>query len=150
MFVEDVMTIGRRFTLSVGLRFDEVRGISQDVDDLALTGIMALSFDAQGTVAVRGQLYHRKNLSPRTGFNLRFNGSGRTVLRGNWGRFFRTAITGKLSGIRPGQSTVREFLWNATTGAYDTPDSIYTPDTSFGFDPEARAARTDPFSIGLD
>ena len=51
MFVEDVMTLGRRFTLSMGLRFDDVRGISQDVDDLALTDIMSLSFNAQGTVA---------------------------------------------------------------------------------------------------
>ena len=150
MFVEDMMTIGRRFTLSVGLRFDEVRGISQDVDDLALTDITALSFDARGSVAGRGQLYHWKNLSPRIGFNVRLDGGGRTVLRGNWGRFFRTAITGELSGIHPGQSTVREFLWNATTGAYDIPGPIYTPDTNFGFDPEAKAPRTDQFSIGLD
>ena len=45
---------------------------------------------------------------------------------------------------------VREFLWNVASGAYHTPGPIYAPDANFGFDAEARAPRTDQFSIGLD
>ena len=149
-FVEDIITFGQRVTLSVGIRFDDVRGISQDVDDLVLADIGALSFESQGTVAGRGQLYHWKNLSPRIGFNVRLDGAGRTVLRGNWGRFYRAAITGELSGVHPGQSTSQEFYWNPETEAYDRPGPTFAPDTNFGFDPESRAPKTDQFSIGLD
>ena len=149
-FVEDVMTIGGRLTVSLGLRFDHVRGTSQDVDDLALNDVSSFSFEPRGSVPGRGQLFRWKNFSPRVGFNLRLDASGRTILRGNWGRFYRTAMTGELSGVHPGQSTVREFLWNSATEAYDRPGPVYLPDTNFGFDPKARAPRTDQFSIGLD
>ena len=149
-FVEDIITFGRRVTLSVGIRFDDVRGISQDVDDRALSNIGSLLFEARGTVGGHGQLYHWKNLSPRVGFNVRLDGAGRTVLRGNWGRFYRTAITGELSGVHPGQSTSQEFYWNPDTGGYDIPGPTYAPETNFGFDPDSRAPKTDQFSVGLD
>ena len=81
---------------------------------------------------------------------MRLDDEGATVFRGNWGRFYRTAITGELSGVHPGQATRQEFYWNPATGAYDVPGPLYTPDTNFGYDPDSRAPKTDQLSIGLD
>ncbi len=150
LFAEDVMTFGDRTTISAGVRVDHVRGISPDVDDLVLTDVRTLAFEPRGTVAGRGELYRWTNVGPRLGFNVRLDDDGATVLRGNWGRFYRTAITGELSGVHPGQATLREFYWNPATGGYDVPGPVYAPDTNFGYDPESRAPRTDQFSIGLD
>ena len=150
IFAEDVLDIGDRATVSLGIRFDDVRGISQDVDDLALTDIHALEFAARGVVAGRGELYRWRNWGPRAGVNVRLDAEGRTVVRGNWGRFYRPAITGELSGVHPGQGTEREYHWNPATGAYDLPGPVYAAATNFGYDPESRAPRTDQFSVGFD
>lgn len=149
-FFEDLMTFGQRVTVSAGIRFDDVRGISQDVDDLVISEVETMAFASEGTVAGRGRLFRWTNVSPRVGFNVRLDGAGRTVLRGNWGRFYRTAITGEISRVHPGQPTVSEILWNPETRAYDVPGPTYAPETNLGFDPDTRAPKTDQFSIGLD
>ena len=84
---------------------DRVRGISQDVDDLLVNDLKALTFDKQGTVSGAGEQFNWTNFGPRLGFNMRLDDDGKTVLRGNWGRFYRTAITGELSNIHPGQGS---------------------------------------------
>ena len=91
IFAEDVINVGNRLTVQAGIRFDRIRGISQDVADLAVTDIVALEFDEQGQVAGRGELFEWTNWGPRIGFNYKLDDDGRTVLRGNWGRFYRTA-----------------------------------------------------------
>ena len=150
IFAEDVIDVGDRAAISLGLRFDDVRGISQDVDNLILTDIHTLQFEVRGKVAGRGELYRWRNWGPRIGFNVRLDAEGRTVLRGNWGRFYRSAITGELSGVHPGQGTEQEFHWNPVTGGYDLPGPIYAAETNFGYDPDSRAPRTDQFSVGID
>ena len=150
VFAEDVISIGGRAAISVGIRFDDVRGISQDVDDLVLASADAFEFAARGTVAGRGELYRWANWGPRVGFNLRLDAEGRAVLRGNWGRFYRPAISGELSGVHPGQATRQEFYWDPVSGGYDLPGPLYAAATNFGYDPRSRAPRTDQFSIGFD
>lgn len=150
IFAEDVLNIGNRVTISAGLRFDRVRGISQDIDNLIVTDIAEMSFDAQGTVAGAGELYEWRNWGPRVGFNVKLDDDGRTVLRGNWGRFYRTAITGEMNGVHPGQGSSQEFYWNPETEMYDIEGPKYEAATNFGFDPNSRAPRTDQFSLGFD
>lgn len=150
VFAEDVLNIGNRVTISAGLRFDRVRGISQDVDDLIVSDIAELEFESRGTVSGAGELYTWTNWGPRIGFNAKLDDEGITVLRGNWGRFYRTAITGEMSGVHPGQGSSQEWYWNADTGMYDIEGPKYEAATNFGFDPNGSAPRTDQISIGFD
>ena len=150
VFAEDVVDIGDRAAVSVGIRFDDVRGISQDVDNLALADVHAMAFAARGVVAGRGDLFHWRNWGPRVGFNIRLDADGRSVVRGNWGLFYRPAITGELAGVHPGQGTEQELHWNPASGNYDLPGPIYAAATNFGYDPDSRAPRTNQFSLGLD
>ena len=149
-FVEDVITVGNRVTVSAGVRMDSVRGLSQDVPDLLVNDLTALTFDERGTVAGAGEQFSWTNFGPRLGFNVRLDDAGRTLIRGNWGRFFRTAITGELSGIHPGQGSQQEFYWNPNTGRYDIEGPRYEASTDFGYDSNSRAPYTDQMSIGFD
>lgn len=150
LFVEDVLNVGSRVTVQIGVRMDDVRGLSQDVDNKIITDLAALEFDTQGTVSGAGEQFHWRNWGPRVGFNFRVDEDGRTVVRGNWGRFFRTAITGELSGIHPGQGSQQEFYWNPDTGRYDIEGPKYEASTDFGYDSNSRSPRTDQMSIGFD
>ena len=150
IFLEDTINVGSRVTVQAGIRFDRVRGISQDVDDLVVNDLAALTFDSVGTVQGRGELYEWTNWGPRIGINVKLDDDGRTVLRGNWGRYYRTAITGEMSGIHPGQGVSQEFYWNPETSRYDIEGAKYEAATNFGYDPNARSPRTDQFSVGFD
>ena len=150
VFAEDVLNIGNRATISAGLRFDRVRGISPDLDNLVATDIADMQFEAQGAAPGAGELYEWTNWGPRVGFNIKLDEDGRTVLRGNFGRFYRAAITGEMSDVHPGQGNSQEWYWNAETGMYDIEGPKYEADTNFGFDPNGRSPRTDQFSIGFD
>lgn len=150
VFAEDIINVGNRITVQAGIRFDRVRGISQDVDDLLVNDLAALTFDSIGTVQGRGELFEWTNWGPRVGFNFKLDDEGRTVLRGNWGRFYRTAITGEMSGIHPGQGVSQEFYWNPDTARYDIEGARYEAATNFGYDPNSRAPRTDQLSVGFD
>ena len=150
IFVEDTLNIGSRITIQAGIRFDRVRGISQDLDDLVVTDLVKLEFDSVGTVQGRGELYEWTNWGPRIGFNFKLDDDGRTVVRGNWGRFYRTAMTGELSDLHPGQGVAQEFYWNPDTSRYDIEGAIYEAATNFGYDPNARSPRTDQLSVGFD
>ena len=150
VYVEDVINVGNRVTVSAGVRVESVRGLSQDVDDLLVNDLVALTFDERGTVAGAGEQFSWTNVGPRFGFNVRLDEDARTVLRGNWGRFYRTAITGELHSIHPGQGSQQEFYWNEETGLYDIEGPKYTASTDFGYDSSSKSPVTDQMSIGFD
>lgn len=149
-YVEDVINVGNRVTVSAGVRMDRVRGLSQDVDDLLVNDLVALTFDERGTVTGAGEQFSWTNFGPRLGFNVRLDEDARTVLRGNWGRFYRTAITGELHALHPGQGSQQEFYWNEETERYDIEGPKYEPSTDSSYDPNSRSPVTDQMSIGFD
>ena len=61
-----------------------------------------------------------KNWGPRVGFNYKLDDAGTTVLRGNWGRFYRTAITGEVAEFIL-TSFIPRMVLNPETGMYDIP-----------------------------
>ena len=136
--------------MSAGVRMESVRGLSQDVDDLLVNDLVALTFDERGTVTGAGEQFNWTNFGPRLGFNVRLDEDARTVLRGNWGRFYRTAITGELHALHPGQGSQQEFYWNEETGLYDIEGPKYEPSTDSSYDPNSRSPVTDQMSIGFD
>lgn len=144
-WVEDVLTLSNRLTLSLGIRLDRTRAISPD-----LRAVDAVLNPTTGTINGAGDLFTWDNISPRVGFNLKLTDDGRTVMRGNYNRAYRGVVLSELTGIYPGQpvSSLRRF--DATTGGYTTTVSTTIPGSNIQLDPNVKAPFTDQYSIGID
>jgi len=145
VFAEDVIRMGDRFTLSLGLRFDRNKAISQD-----LPARDAVGNETGGTVSGLGDLFTWTNVSPRIGFNLKLTSDGRTILRGNYGRFVQGMITGELATVHPGLTPIMLAYFDPATGQYSDVVSVTDPTANLSVNPDTKAPHTDQFSIGLD
>ncbi len=148
-FVEDMVHIGDRATVQIGVRYDRVEAISQDVQFMAQ--------DDRGVIPVSGQevtglgpLYTNNNIAPRIGFNVKLDNEGKTVLRGNWGLYFRQPITGEIAAVHPGNTTITTAFFDPATGAYTDIVDVFDPLVNIGVASDTLSARTSQFSIGLD
>ena len=144
-FASDAMTIGRRLTLSAGLRFDHSRAISPDLAAVDLQG-KATDQQTEGV----GLLYRWNTLSPRLGAVLNLTSDGRTILRASYGRFHAGVLTGELGPFHPGATevTTRDFV--AAHGDYTFVRSRIDPRNNLRLDAGVRSPYTDELSVGLD
>ena len=69
-----------------------------------------------GNIPGLGTMYTNNNLAPRIGFNIKLDNVGKTVLRGNWGVYFRQPITAEVSGIHPGLTPIITAFYDPATG----------------------------------
>jgi hypothetical protein len=145
VFAEDVLRPNDRLTLSLGLRFDHNKAISPDIPAYDAVG-NELDTEIQGL----GDLFTWTNVSPRLGFNMKLTADGRTILRGNYGRFVQRVITGELSTIHPGLSPISLIYFDPATGGYTDVVSVTDPTANLTFDPDTVAPNTDQVSIGFD
>jgi hypothetical protein len=145
VFVSDSFSIRNRITADAGLRFDHSRAISQDLPVV----------DAEGreTTAVTqgiGTLYTWRVVSPRLGFTVKLDRSGRTTLRANYGRFNQGVLTGEFDPISPGIPATTTMAYVASTGGYDRLISLVDPKINHALDPHTRTPHTDEISLALD
>jgi len=145
LFAEDVIRPNDRLTLSLGVRFDRNTGDSPDIPAYDAVG-NELSTEIQGL----GRLFEWNNVSPRVGFNLKLTADGRTLLRGNYGRFVQRIITGELSTTHPGLSPITYAYFDPSTGGFTDIVSVTDPTANLSVDPDTVAPNTDQFSIGFD
>jgi hypothetical protein len=82
-FAQDSWTIGSRFTLNPGLRFDRNMGYSKGVGD---------------------QVFATNSISPRLGFAWDVTGDSRTVVRGHYGWYYDGAKSSYYDLLDPNQS----------------------------------------------
>lgn len=144
-FAEDVFHVGERLTLSLGLRFDYSRAISQDIPALDSQGR-----ETDGVVEGLGTFFTWNTLSPRLGFNLALSKDRRSVLRGTWGRFNGGIDYSEFSWLHPAMTPITVAGFDPLTGEYsDIWDVVYPPQY-FSIDPGMRTPRTDQLSIGFD
>ncbi len=145
VFAEDVVRPSDRLTLSLGIRFDRNTGDSPNIPAYDAVG-NELSTEIQGL----GRLFAWNNVSPRLGFNLKLTADGRTLLRGNYGRFVQRIITGELSTTHPGLSPITLAFYDPTTGGYTDIASVTDPTANLSVDRDTVAPNTDQFSLGFD
>jgi hypothetical protein len=145
VWAEDKITFGSRLTVSVGLRFDQMKGISPDEP------VRNTSLDETGqTVAGRGDMFTWHALAPRTGFNYKLTNDGKTILRGAFGRAYRQILTNDFVGVHPGLSPTTLMRWNPATNSYSTFISVTDPTANIAVDPDLKAPYTDSYSVGVD
>ncbi len=145
LFAEDVVRPNDRLTLSLGIRFDRNQAISQDIPARDAVG-NELGTDIQGL----GDLFTWTNVSPRLGFNFKLTGDGKTLLRGNYGRFVQGMITGELATVHPGLTPITYALFDPATGGYTDIVSVTGSVANLSVNPDTVAPNTDQFSIGFD
>ena len=145
LFAEDVIRPNDRLTLSLGIRFDRNQAISQDIPGRGPTG-EELSTDIPGL----GDLFTWTNVSPRLGFNFKLTDDGKTLLRGNYGRFVQGMITGELSTVHPGLTPTTLAFFDPETGGYTDIVSVTDPVANLSVNPDTVAPHTDQVSIGFD
>lgn len=144
-FAEDVVRVGERLTLNIGLRFDHSHAISPD-----LPARNARGDDTGETIDGLGTLYTWNVLSPRLGFNWMVESDGKSVLRVNYGRFYQGVLTGLLAEVHPGITPTTATVFDPATGGYTNVLSVFDPITNRRIDPDTRSPHTDQFSIGFD
>jgi outer membrane receptor protein involved in Fe transport len=145
VFAEDVVRPNDRLTLSLGVRFDRNQAISPDIPAYDAVG-NELSSNIKGL----GNLFTWTNVSPRLGFNVKLTEDGRTLLRGNYGRFVQGIIAGEISTVHPGISPITLAYFDPATGGYTDIASVTDPVANLRVDPNTKAPHTDQFSLGFD
>lgn len=145
VFAEDSVRLGGRLTLNLGARFDHTRGISQDVPAMDPLGT-----DSGDTIAGLGTLYTWSEISPRLGFNFKVTPDGRTILRGNYGRFYQGVLTGELGPVHPGISPFTDARFDPATGRYTNVIAVTDPRANLRVDAGTGPPQTDQFSLGVD
>ena len=153
-FAEDTVQIGGRATLQIGVRYDRVEAVSQEVDRLDQ------DLNQIGSAPGLGTLYTNNNVAPRIGFNIKLDEEGATVIRGNWGLYYRQPITGEIDEVHPGLTPVSLAFFDpgAAPGCAGNPTADCYTDIVFTFDPltdiriaeDTLSPRTSQLSIGFD
>jgi hypothetical protein len=143
-WAEDQISIGN-LTINAGLRFDSLRAVSPD--EPVINTLLA---ETGATVAGLGHLFTWNTWSPRVGFNIKLTDDGKTILRGTYGRYFRTILLNDFSSLHPGAATVTLMRWNPATQGYTTPVSVTNPNANLAIDRNIQAPHTDQYSVGID
>jgi hypothetical protein len=144
LYAMDSVRFADRVTVSLGLRFDHDRAISQD-----LPGHDALGSEV-GTISGLGTLYSWNVLSPRLGLAVKLSDSGKTMFRASYGRFHQGILTGELNPVHPGMTPITTAAFDPATGRYSRIISVVDPTINVRLDPDMKSPRTDQIGIGVD
>jgi len=152
-YVQDNWTLNDRLTLNLGVRYDHTSGDIPSLDSqTTLIGIDTTypSDTTNKTYPGVSDLVSWNTFSPRLGFTLRLDKSGRTFLKSSYGRFYGKLATSMFSSGSPGNTPSDTEQFNRTTGKYDIPISIVNNQINFAVDPNLRNQYTDQFFIGFE
>lgn len=109
LFVDDSVTINRRLSLNVGLRFDRTTGSIPDYDELKVaTPSVSQVMNVRPTGSTIPGIHNYvdwKMFSPRLGFVWQTSPSGRSAIRGSFGIYYDHNTIGNwdfpVPGMRP-------------------------------------------------
>jgi hypothetical protein len=154
LYAQDNWTIARRLTLSLGLRYD--RNAAFVPDQCREAGRFAAA-----ECITRVELPTWNAVAPRANFALDLFGSGKTALKGGWGRFNQMR-DGEVGGLNPAGSRSITWTWRDLNGNrdYDTGEVNLDPNgpdfvaISAGVtrivNPDERQPKSDQYSLTLE
>lgn len=149
VYLDDTYRVSSRFTLNLGVRFDNSRASFESFPVLDRLG----NETGRSTPAV-DNVFTWNSVSPRVGFNWKLTSDGRTSLKAHYGRYYRGIVTGEFDNVVP--SVTPRFL---ITGADlqrvirgQTPLNAeqVSSNANLRVDPDFANPYTDQFTIGLE
>lgn len=151
LFIDDTVTVNKRLTMNLGVRFDHNRGSFPDYHRL---GIGTPSISEIGNVIDTGQTvtgiddFIRWDVfSPRIGLTWQARDDGKSVIRGSFGVYYDANVIGNWDSPPPEKPLYQELLFNPETGEYEP----YDEETSlnFAYSKDIRPPRTLQYSAGF-
>jgi carboxypeptidase family protein len=150
-FAQDRWSVSSRVTLTLGARFDHQRPYYLDATRKpVLTDIFEASTSSGRT------LLRSNKLTPRLGISYDMFGSGKTVLKGFYGRYYFN-FADRLTEVDPGGANSRRYVFNDANGnrRYDGPQELgrllsTTGGSSTSLDPNLKTPFTDEFDVSLE
>ena len=141
---DDTFRVGSRLTFNLGLRYDYSKGQFQSRPFYDRNG----NETGEHSRAV-DKVFGWKSVSPRLGFNLKLNGSGKTLLKGHYGRYYRGVVTGEFEDASPALSA--KYFFSGTYDAAGNPiDPVLVSDNSqLQVDRGFKNPYTDQFIVGF-
>ncbi len=139
--------------MNLGVRFDHTAGDIQPLDSqTTLIGIDTTAPSSPTNITYPGvaNLIAVNSVSPRLGFTVRLDQSGRTILKGNYGRFYGKLATSMFNSASPGNTPSDTEKFNPVTGKYDILQSLVNNQINFAVDPNLRNQYTDQIFFGVE
>jgi hypothetical protein len=110
-FVQDSWVIRQRLSLNLGVRLDGIHGFLPEQSSPAGTFVGARSFPKRDDIPD-----WPINVAPRLGFSYDLLGSGKTALKGYYGRFYNQIGSEMLEGTNPNALSTASVVWNDLNG----------------------------------
>jgi hypothetical protein len=146
VFLDDTFRLNDRFTLNLGVRYDNSKAFFPAYPLLDAQG----NETGQSSQAI-DNLYTWNTFSPRIGFNYKLTSDGRTVARAHYGRYYRGIVTGEFNGAVPSISPRYLGVWDFSTNSFDPSSlSLFSDNTNLAVDPNQEAPYTDQFVASLE
>jgi len=143
-FLDDTIRVNDRLTINAGVRFDSNTAKVPDLNVLDVEG------NPTGEVVPGKDLYTWNVVSPRIGFNLQLTADGKTVLKGHYGRYHRSIVTGEyLYNIGSVPSTIRSGAYDLETLSFIDPE-VSRVTQNFAIGPDYQNPYTDQFAASLE
>jgi hypothetical protein len=104
LFLNDTWRIGQRVTANLGVRFEHHHLFSQG-------GVKQASQFGQSATYGEQDIFTWDGAAPRAGASWDIRGNGKSVLKGQWGRYLHTAAANFGSSFNPATVTVTTYRW---------------------------------------
>ncbi len=149
-FIDDIVNVGPRVTLKLGLRYDAYDGYLPEQNSPAGTWVPERSFPERPNILDVG------NFAPRLGLVLGLEENGRSALKASWGRYYHQFSTGFPSFASQNATLSDTYSWNDLNG-----DNFFQggeQGTLLGrqiaaqnlVDPDFINPHTDEFTVGVE
>jgi outer membrane receptor protein involved in Fe transport len=145
VYADDTFRVNDRLTLNLGLRYDWSKGSFRSFPILDRLG----NETGASSPAV-SKLFDWSVVSPRLGFTLKLNSSGNSILKGHWGRYYRSIVTGEFDAATPSVSP--RFLFDGTYDSRGNPNNteLVSDNTQLRIDPDFENPYTDQYIVSFE
>ena len=119
-YLQDTWSPTRNLTLTLGLRFENSKGIipvqNENSTGYFLPDFFGTRYPFQDAVTESFTAMEWTNIAPRVGFSYDIAGDGKTVIKGSYGLYYDALLTQYFSSVNPNGFSYFVGPWDPSTG----------------------------------